>query len=108
MQVPSGPRRGLQGPQGIQDDRGLQGPPGRQGIQGICGIPKERGPCEFRGPCGQVPTAPIGQPQLNPNITTLDIPGLEISFQAVDNAMNQLVQQQQIANAQLNQSLMQQ
>lgn len=34
--------------------------------------------------------------------------GLENSFQAVGNVMNQLAQQQQIVNAQLNQSLVQQ
>ena len=62
----------------------------------------------FRGPHGQAPAAQIGKPQLNPNITTLDTSGLETSFQAVGNAMNQLAQQQQIANAQLNQSLIQQ
>ena len=45
---------------------------------------------------------------VNPNITTLDMSGLENTFQAVGTAMNQLAQQQQIANAQLNQSLQQQ
>ena len=46
---------------------------------------------------------------VNPNITTLDTSGLENTFQAVGTAMNQLAQQQQqIANAQLNQSLQQQ
>ena len=107
MQGPPGPQ-GLQGPPGIQGDRGLQGPPGRQGIQGICGIPGERGPQGFRGPHGQAPVTQPGQPNLNPNITTLDTSGLETSFQAVGNAMDQLAQQQQIANAQLNQSLIQQ
>ena len=43
-----------------------------------------------------------------PNITTLDTTGIETSFQAVGDAMNQLAQQQQIANAHLNQSLQQQ
>ena len=41
-------------------------------------------------------------------MTTFDTTGLENSFQAVGNAMNQLAQQQEIANAQLNQSLAQQ
>ena len=45
---------------------------------------------------------------VNPYITTLDTSGLENTFQAVGTAMNQLAQQQQIANAQLNQSLQQQ
>ena len=45
---------------------------------------------------------------VNPNITTLDTSGLENTFQAVGTTMNQLAQQQQIANAQLNQSLQQQ
>ena len=107
MQGPPG-SQGLQEPQGIQGDRGLQGPPGRQGIQGIHGIPGQREPQGFQGPHGQVPAAQKGQPQLNPNITTLDTSGLETSFQAVGNAMNQLPQQQQIATAQLNQSLIQQ
>ena len=44
---------------------------------------------------------------VNPNITTLDTSGLENTFQAVGTTMNQLAQQQQIANAQLNQSLQQ-
>ena len=44
---------------------------------------------------------------VNPNITTLDTSGLENTFQAVGTTMNQLAQQQ-IANAQLNQSLQQQ
>ena len=39
---------------------------------------------------------------------TLDTSGLENTFQAVGTTMNQLAQQQQIANAQLNQSLQQQ
>ena len=38
----------------------------------------------------------------------MDTSGLETPFQAVGIAMNQLVQQQQIINAQLNQSLIQQ
>ena len=107
LQGPSGPQ-GPQGPQGIQGGRGLQGPPGRQGNQGIHGIPGKRGPQGFKGPHGQTTTAQPGQPQLNPNITTLDTSGLEISFQAVGDAMNQLAEQQQIVNVQLNQSLMQQ
>ena len=45
---------------------------------------------------------------VNPNVTTLDTTGLENTFQAVGTAMNQLAQQQQVANAQLNQSLQQQ
>ena len=45
---------------------------------------------------------------VNPNITTLDTSGLENTFQAVGTTMNQLAQQQQIANTQLNQSLQQQ
>ena len=94
MQGPPAPQ-GLQGPQGIQGDRSLQGPPGRQGIQGIHGILGERGPQGFRGPHGQAPAA-------NPNITTLDTSGLETPFRVVGNAMNQLAQQQKIANAQLN------
>ena len=102
LQGPLGPQ-GLQGPKGLQGDRGLQGPPGRRGIQGIHGIPGERGPQRFRGPHGQAPTVQVGEPQLNPNITTLDTYGLEASFQAVVNAVNQLAQQQQITNAQLNQ-----
>ena len=43
-----------------------------------------------------------------PNGTTLDTTGLENTFQAVGTAMSQLAQQQQVANAQLNQSLQQQ
>ena len=39
---------------------------------------------------------------VNPNVTTLDTTGLENTFQAVGTAMNQLAQQQQVANAQLN------
>ena len=72
------------------------------------GIPGERGPCGFRGPQGHIAAVPAGQPQTGSNITTLDTTGLETSFQAVGDAMNQLAQQQQIANAQLNQSLLQQ
>ena len=49
-----------------------------------------------------------GSAPTGPYITTLDTTGLETSFQAVGDAMNQLAQQQQIANAQLNQSLQQQ
>ena len=45
---------------------------------------------------------------VNPNVTMLDTTGLENTFQAVGTAMNQLAQQQQVANAQLNQSLQQQ
>ena len=101
LQGPLGPQ-GLQGPQGFQGDRGLQGPPGRQGIQGI---PGERGPWCFRGLWGQTPAVSAGQPQMGPNITTLDTTGLETSFQAMGDAMNQIAQQQQIANAQLNHSL---
>ena len=41
----------------------------------------------------------------SPHITTLGTTGLETSFQAVGDAMNQIAQQQQIDNAQLNQSL---
>ena len=105
---PLGPQ-GIQGPQGVQGRIGAQGPPGRQGIQGIRGLQGERGPQGFRGPHGQAPPpAPTGIPQVNPNITTLDTTGLETSFQAVGNAMNQLAQQQQITNAQLNQSFLQQ
>ena len=107
-QGPPGPQ-GLQGPQGIQGRIGAQGPPGRQGLHGIRGLQGERGPTGFRGPHGQAPSqAPPGMLQINPNITTLDTTGLETSFQAVGNAVNQLAQQQQIANAQLNQGLLQQ
>ena len=49
-----------------------------------------------------------GSAPTGPNITTLETTGLETSFQAVGDAMNQLAQQQQIANTQLNQSLQQQ
>ena len=44
----------------------------------------------------------------NANVTTLDTSGLENTFQAVGTAMNQIARQQQIANDQLNQSLLQQ
>ena len=44
----------------------------------------------------------------NANVTTLDTSGLENTFQAVGIAMNQIARQQQIANDQLNQSLLQQ
>ena len=45
---------------------------------------------------------------MGPNITNLDTTSLETSFQAVGDAMNQIAHQQQIANAQLNHSLIQQ
>ena len=48
--------------------------------------------------------ASVGPAPTGPNITTLDTTGLETSFQAVGDVMNQLAQQQQIANVQLNQS----
>ena len=83
-------------------------PHGRQGIQGIHGIPGARGPLGFRGPRGHMTAVSAGPAPTGPNITTLDTTGLETSFQAVGDAMNQLAQQQQIANAQLNQSLQQQ
>ena len=37
----------------------------------------------------KTPAAQPDQPQLNPNITTLHTSGLETSFQAVGNTMNQ-------------------
>ena len=83
-------------------------PPGRQGIQGIHGMPGVQGPRGFRGPRGHMTAVPTGPVPTGPNITTLDTTGLETSFQAVGDAMNQLAQQQQIANAQLNHSLQQQ
>ena len=101
MQGPPSPQ-GLQGPRGLQGDRGLQGPPGRQGIQGVCGIPGAQGPQGFRGPRGHMTAVPASPVLTGPNITTLDTTGLETSFQAMDDAMNQLAQQQQIVNAQLN------
>ena len=114
---------GLQGPQGpvsMQGIQGLQGPLGLQGVPGVAGrqgIQGNRGPQGVRGPRGfQGQRGPaIYQPGVgalpnvvNPNITTLDTSGLENTFQAVGTAMNQLAQQQQIANTQLNQSLQQQ
>ena len=62
----------------------------------------------FRGPQGQVTAVSANSAPTGPNITTLDTTGLETSFQAVGDAMNQIAQQQQIANVQLNQSLQQQ
>ena len=113
LQGPQGPM-GMQGIQGIQGPLGPQGVPGmagRQGIQGNRGPQGLRGPRGFQGQRGPV----IYQPgvgtlpnAVNPNITTLDTSGLENTFQAVGTTMNQLAQQQQIANAQSNQSLQQQ
>ena len=79
-----------------------------QGIQSLCGMPGVRGPRGFRGPRGHMTAVPDGSAPTGPNITTLDTTGLETSFQAVGDAMNQLVQKQQITNAQLNHSLQQQ
>ena len=98
MQGPPGPQ-GLQGPRALQGDRGLQGPPGRQGIQGIHGIPGARGPQGFRGPRGHMTAVSAGPAPTSVNITALDTTGLEMYFQAVGDAMNQLAQQQKIANA---------
>ena len=113
LQGPQGPV-GMQGIQGLQGPLGPQGVPGmagRQGIQGNRGPQGLRGPRGFQGQRGPVIYQPgVGAlPNVvNPNITTLDTSGLENTFQAVGTAMNQLAQQQQIANAQLNQSLQQQ
>ena len=86
---------GLDGRQGIQ---GNHGPPGEQGPRGFCGQ---------RGPAVYIPGAATPN-MVNPNGTTFDTTGLENTFQAVGTAMSQLAQQQQVANAQLNQSLQQQ
>ena len=67
-----------------------------------------RGPRGFRGPRGHMTVVSASPVPTGPNITTLDTTGLEESFQTVGDAMNQLAQQQQIANVQLNQSLQQQ
>ena len=83
-------------------------PPRRQGIQCICGEPDARGPQGFRGPWGQITAVLANSAPSGPNITMLDTTGLETSFQAVGDAMNQIAQQQQIANVQFNQSLQQQ
>ena len=113
LQGPQGPM-GMQGIQGIQGPLGPQGVPGmvgRQGIQGNRGPQGLRGPRGFqgqRGPAIYQPGVGVRPNTVNPNITTLDISGLENTFQAVGTTMNQLAQQQQIANAQLNQSLQQQ
>ena len=104
VQGPPGPQ-GLQGPRGLQGDRGLQGPPGQQGIHGV---PGARGPQGFRGPQGHMNAVSANSVPTGPHIPTLDTTGLETSFQAVGDPMNQIARQQQIANAQLNQSLQQQ
>ena len=102
--------QGIQGLQGPLGPQGVPGVAGRQGIQGNRGPQGLRGPRGFRGQRGPAIYQPgVGAlPNVvNPNITTLDTSGLENTFQAVGTTMNQLAQQQQIANSQLNQSLQQ-
>ena len=110
MQGPAGIQgiQGLQGPIGPQGLQGVPGLDGRQGIQGNRGPPGDRGPRGFRGQRGPAvyPPGPAPPNMANANVTTLDTSGLENTFQAVGTAMNQIARQQQIANDQLNQSLL--